>query len=48
MMILGDMLELGEWAEEEHIKILSQLNEAGVDNVHLVGTLFSAVAEHFH
>jgi UDP-N-acetylmuramoyl-tripeptide--D-alanyl-D-alanine ligase len=48
MMILGDMLELGEWTEEEHIKILLQLKAAGFDNVHLVGKLFSTVVENFH
>ncbi len=40
-MILGDMLELGRYAEEEHEKILDLLKEKGMEeNVYLAGEIF--------
>jgi UDP-N-acetylmuramoyl-tripeptide--D-alanyl-D-alanine ligase len=39
-VILGDMLELGEKSEEEHIKILKVLNSYLPDKVYLVGPVF--------
>lgn len=38
--ILGDMLELGEYSEQEHEKILDQLVKADVKKVMLVGQQF--------
>lgn len=45
MVILGDMLELGDTTNDEHAKILSQLRTAGIENVLLTGSIFSAAAE---
>lgn len=44
MVILGDMLELGESSEEEHRKILKEINENGFEEALLVGKIFSQVA----
>lgn len=44
MAILGDMKELGECSLDEHQKIVAFLDEAGIDNVWLVGDQFSATA----
>lgn len=41
VLILGDMLELGKEAENEHIKIIKQLETAKFRQVYLVGTAFS-------
>jgi UDP-N-acetylmuramoyl-tripeptide--D-alanyl-D-alanine ligase len=43
MVILGDMLELGEYADEEHIKIILGLQQLAFHEVFLVGPVFSRV-----
>lgn len=43
MLILGDMAELGESSSKEHKRIVDFLIESGVDNVWLVGEMFSRV-----
>ncbi len=43
-VILGDMLELGDYSIEEHIKIVEKLSERADLNVVLVGPVFSEVA----
>jgi UDP-N-acetylmuramoyl-tripeptide--D-alanyl-D-alanine ligase len=40
LFILGDMFELGEYAEEEHKKIVELLTEKKMDNVILIGPEF--------
>jgi UDP-N-acetylmuramoyl-tripeptide--D-alanyl-D-alanine ligase len=44
-LILGDMLELGKDAQNEHAQILRLLKQEGFENVYLVGECFSGVAE---
>lgn len=44
VMILGDMFELGEYAAEEHQKIVDQLKNLGFKNAILVGEHFCATA----
>ncbi|HKK42348.1 MAG TPA: cyanophycin synthetase, partial [Bacteroidales bacterium] len=44
MIILGDMLELGEKAEEEHNKLLAELEKYRADSILLVGPVFRKVA----
>jgi UDP-N-acetylmuramoyl-tripeptide--D-alanyl-D-alanine ligase len=44
MCILGDMLELGEKSEEEHLKILEILNNNNIKEVLLTGPLFSKLS----
>ena len=41
LVILGDMLELGEKSEEEHIKLLNALQSNKVEKVLLVGPCIS-------
>jgi len=41
IVILGDMLELGEDTESEHLKILNLLEELGFSRIFLVGPVFS-------
>jgi UDP-N-acetylmuramoyl-tripeptide--D-alanyl-D-alanine ligase len=41
--VLGDMLELGSHAEQEHREILSLLSRLGLSQVYLVGPVFSRV-----
>lgn len=43
-LILGDMLELGEYAREEHQTILSLIGRVGADQVILVGPVFYQLA----
>lgn len=43
-MILGDMLELGEYADEEHDRIISLLKENSFRKVFLVGPIFRKAA----
>ncbi|MDD5569724.1 MAG: UDP-N-acetylmuramoyl-tripeptide--D-alanyl-D-alanine ligase [Bacteroidales bacterium] len=43
VFIIGDMLELGKYSEEEHNKIISFLNENNVKNVLFVGNVFSKI-----
>lgn len=47
MAVLGDMLELGEYSEQEHEKILLQLNNSKIDNVYLVGNNFYKLKNQF-
>ncbi len=42
IVILGDMLELGEWSHAEHTAILNQLSTARDTEILLVGKLFTA------
>lgn len=42
VVILGDMLELGEWSAEEHQQILRQAAEINHTELHLVGAHFTA------
>ncbi len=44
MMILGDMLELGEWSKAEHARILSEALASDVERVVLVGRNFLQTA----
>lgn len=44
LVILGDMLELGDSSEEEHRKILKEISESGIEEAILVGKFFSKVA----
>jgi len=41
MAILGDMRELGDATEEEHLKVIEQLKQAHFDTVWLVGETFA-------
>jgi len=47
MCILGDMLELGDKSEEEHIKIHKVLADNNIQNVCLAGPVFSKVSAGF-
>jgi len=47
MCILGDMLELGEKTEEEHIKVLNLLHQHNIKDVFLVGDNFKKVSAGF-
>jgi UDP-N-acetylmuramoyl-tripeptide--D-alanyl-D-alanine ligase len=43
LLILGDMLELGEKSEEEHAKVLTELQSQKLENSILVGPIFQKV-----
>ncbi|MFH0842591.1 MAG: UDP-N-acetylmuramoyl-tripeptide--D-alanyl-D-alanine ligase [Bacteroidota bacterium] len=45
--ILGDMLELGDKSEEEHIRIHKVLTDHNLQNVYLTGPVFSKVSAGF-
>lgn len=45
VLILGDMLELGEWSQEEHCKILQMAMQIEGAEILLVGSHFAAAAE---
>jgi UDP-N-acetylmuramoyl-tripeptide--D-alanyl-D-alanine ligase len=45
--ILGDMLELGDKSEEEHIRIHQVLSDNNIRNVYLTGPVFSKVSAGF-
>ena len=47
VIILGDMLELGEDSEEEHLKILKLLKEEANVDVILVGKYYKALCQSF-
>jgi UDP-N-acetylmuramoyl-tripeptide--D-alanyl-D-alanine ligase len=47
LIILGDMLELGEKSGDEHLNILNYLKGCGIKDVFLVGPVFSAKAKEF-
>jgi len=44
LVILGDMLELGERADEEHAKVLEKLESLSLNNILLVGPVFRKVS----
>lgn len=44
VLILGDMLELGEFSGEEHRRVLERVGQLGFGAVYLVGEQFSAAA----
>ena len=44
MLILGDMLELGNQSAEEHQKIVDFLNEVNAEHVFLIGKEFAKTA----
>lgn len=44
VLILGDMLELGEWSHEEHIKIIELASQIKGAEIWLVGKNFTAAA----
>ena len=46
-LILGDMLELGTYAEQEHKKILRQIKKYSLKEVFLVGHNFSKVSKDY-
>ena len=46
-MILGDMLELGDWSEQEHLKVVEKIHESGFKDLFLVGPCFRAAASAF-
>ena len=41
ILILGDMLELGEKSEEEHLKLLNEIKSLNPEKVFLVGSHLS-------
>lgn len=41
MAILGDMLELGDKSDEEHLKIIEALAKADIEKAYLTGKIFS-------
>lgn len=45
--ILGDMLELGDKSEEEHLKIIKTLSDNNFKDVILAGTMFKKVSSGF-
>ncbi len=47
MAILGQMGELGAVSHEEHLKVVAQLQAAGLSNVWLVGKEFAAIDCHY-
>ncbi|MFT5359757.1 MAG: UDP-N-acetylmuramoyl-tripeptide--D-alanyl-D-alanine ligase [Candidatus Paceibacteria bacterium] len=47
IVILGDMLELGEYSHEAHKKIIKQLENSVIENVYLVGKEFLSVGGPF-
>ena len=45
VLILGDMLELGEWSHEEHLGVLAEALAGDAERVLLVGSNFMATTE---
>ncbi len=45
MLILADMLEMGEHAEAEHTEMVRFISSCGIDNVWLIGPEFSKAAK---
>ena len=41
--ILGDMLELGKYSEQEHQEIAEQAVKLGFDKIYLVGNIFKSL-----
>jgi UDP-N-acetylmuramoyl-tripeptide--D-alanyl-D-alanine ligase len=48
LLILGDMLELGDAAEQEHRRVIAQLEQNGFTDYMLVGPLFSKTGKPEH
>ncbi|MDD4107529.1 MAG: UDP-N-acetylmuramoyl-tripeptide--D-alanyl-D-alanine ligase [Prolixibacteraceae bacterium] len=46
-LILGDMLELGSFADKEHYGILKKIQDNTFKEVYLIGPVFSKVAQNF-
>ncbi|MFM1808426.1 MAG: hypothetical protein RLZZ242_1151 [Bacteroidota bacterium] len=46
-LILGDMFELGESAQEEHQKIINLLHALSFDTVYLIGANFAQTSTHY-
>jgi UDP-N-acetylmuramoyl-tripeptide--D-alanyl-D-alanine ligase len=44
ILILGDMLELGDKSEEEHLRVLGELNSMNPGNILLVGSTFQKIS----
>lgn len=44
MIILGDMMELGEYSYDEHLEIITLVRQLSFNNVMVVGELFSRAA----
>jgi len=47
VLILGDMLELGEKSDEEHLKLLNEIKSFNPEKVLLVGATFQKVSAGF-
>jgi UDP-N-acetylmuramoyl-tripeptide--D-alanyl-D-alanine ligase len=47
-LILGDMLELGEYSREEHVKILDLLKHYPKTKVFVVGRNFNEIASEYN
>lgn len=47
MVVLGDMLELGRFAHEEHLNILHQVKSMTLDQVVLIGPIFKQFEKKF-
>jgi UDP-N-acetylmuramoyl-tripeptide--D-alanyl-D-alanine ligase len=47
LVILGDMLELGEKTKDEHLIVLKSLKDNGFTDVFLVGPIFTSLAKDF-
>jgi UDP-N-acetylmuramoyl-tripeptide--D-alanyl-D-alanine ligase len=47
VIILGDMLELGDKSDSEHIKVLQELKSLKPELVYLVGPVFSRMADEY-
>ena len=45
MIILGDMMELGEYSAEEHRNIVNLVRESSFDQVFFVGEIFREAAK---
>jgi len=48
MLILGDMLELGSYSDDEHLKILSLVESFAFNSVVLIGPCFAKFQNQFH
>jgi UDP-N-acetylmuramoyl-tripeptide--D-alanyl-D-alanine ligase len=47
VLILGDMLELGDKSEEEHLKVLEALQSLKPEKVLLAGSTFKKISERY-
>ena len=43
IIILGDMLELGSYSKNEHLKIINHLDKMDFESVYLIGEIFSSL-----